>query len=92
MQESAAARGWARRTAWAATLALGVATLLCVPFGLMWLEWFPVVRDSSGSLLYSLPDLFFVLLPVVAWLGRRRLPAVAEPPEPAGQPAILPLP
>jgi hypothetical protein len=40
----------------------------------MWLEWVRVVRDSSGSVLYSIPDLLFVLLPVVAWVGRRASP------------------
>jgi hypothetical protein len=61
--------GIRRRSWW---VALAVAVVAALPFGAMWLEWIQIVRDSSGSLLYSIPDLFFVLLPVVAWLGRTR--------------------
>jgi hypothetical protein len=74
--------GIRRRSWW---IALAVAIVAAVPFGAMWLEWIQVIRDSSGSLLYSIPDLFFVLLPVVAWLGRRRVTSEgAEAPEHAG--------
>jgi hypothetical protein len=74
-----------------------VALVAALPFGVAWLEWVQVVRDSSGSLLYSIPDLFFVLLPVVAWLGRRRSVehlfrapgGAATAPEEEGRAAIL---
>jgi hypothetical protein len=64
--------GVRRRSWW---LGLAVAALAAIPFGAAWLEWIQVIRDSSGSIIYSLPDLFFVLLPVVAWAGRRSRPA-----------------
>ena len=74
--------GIRRRSWW---IALAIAIVAALPFGAMWLEWIQVVRDSSGSLLYSIPDLFFVLLPVVAWLGRRRTSTSdATAPEHAG--------
>ena len=86
--------GIRRRSWW---IALAVAIAAALPFGAMWLEWIQVIRDSSGSVLYSIPDLFFVLLPVVAWLGRRRAPSsagvadehVGSTPEQEGSAAIL---
>jgi hypothetical protein len=54
-------------------LALAVAALASLPFGATWMVWLQVVRDSGGSVVYSLPDLLFVMLPVVAWAGRTRI-------------------
>ncbi|HET7830353.1 MAG TPA: hypothetical protein VFL03_12400 [Candidatus Limnocylindrales bacterium] len=86
--------GVRRRSWWVALL---VALVAALPFGVAWLEWIQVVKDSSGSLLYSIPDLFFVLLPVVAWLGRTRSVehlfrapgGAATAPEEEGRAAIL---
>lgn len=61
--------GITRRSWW---IAAGVAVLLAIPFGMMWVQWFDVVRDSGGSVGYSLPDLLFVAVPLVAWAGRTR--------------------
>lgn len=58
-----------RTRAW--WIALGLYLLACLPFGLMWLEWIQVITDSDANLAYSLVDLPLMLLPVVAWAGRR---------------------
>jgi hypothetical protein len=69
--------GVTRRSWWVALAVYGVAAL---PFGTAWLEWVQVIRDSSGSVVYSAPDLLYVLVPVVAWLARMRgLGAATEP-------------
>lgn len=80
--------GCNRRSWW---IALGVAILLAIPFGAMWLEWLQVVRDSRSNLAYSLPDLLFVVLPLVAWASgvrRTSLPGrtASAPGAPSAQP------
>jgi hypothetical protein len=53
---------------------LGVALLSVVslPFGRLWLDWFSVVVHAPGGLLYSILGLPLVLLPAVAYAGRTR--------------------
>ena len=58
-----------RRRSWWYALAAMIAAGL--PFGALWLDWGRVLLDSNGSFAYSVPDLLFVLAPVIAWLGRR---------------------
>jgi hypothetical protein len=69
--------GARRRSWWLGLAALG---LLCLPFGWeMWRDWLAsVAYAEDGGLLYSLPQVPLMLVPVVAWLGRsdRRPPAV----------------
>ena len=60
--------GIRRRSWW---YALAAMIVLALPFGALWLVWGRVLLDSNGSLAYSLPDLLLVLVPVVAWIGRR---------------------
>ena len=60
--------GVRRRSWWYALAAMAV---LALPFGALWYAWVGVLVDSNGSLAYSLPDLLFVMVPVVAWIGRR---------------------
>jgi hypothetical protein len=63
-------RGW-----W---LALGALALLSLPLLPALLEYPRVVLDGrgvvGGGILYSLPDLPIVAIPVVAWLARQRQP------------------
>ncbi len=54
---------------WLATLIL---VLSSVPFLGLWLLYPQVMRNSSAQFSYSLSNLPFVLLPVVAWLGSSR--------------------
>ena len=51
---------------------IGVA-ILCVPFGVLWIDWVHVVINSPGDFTYSLWNVPYLLAPVVAWLGRTRL-------------------
>ncbi len=60
--------GVRRRSWWYALAAMAVSAL---PFGALWYVWTRVLPDSNGSLAYSLPDLLLVMVPVVAWIGRR---------------------
>lgn len=66
--------GITQRSWW---LGIAVFAALCLPFGGLWFDYITVLRNSDASLLYSLPDLPFMLIPIVAWLGRTR-PAPVE--------------
>ena len=58
-----------RRRWW---VALAVFVLLCLPFGSLWLDWVAsVVNSRGGGPLYSTLEIPMLLLPLVAWLGRR---------------------
>lgn len=59
----------ARRRSW--WLALAGLTLIAIPFGELWLDYARVVLDSRNphGLLYSLEEVPFVLIPVLAWIG-----------------------
>lgn len=60
--------GVRRRSWWYALAAMAI---LALPLGALWTVWGRALLDSNGSLAYSLPDLTFVMVPVVAWIGRR---------------------
>jgi hypothetical protein len=62
--------GAGRRSWWIAAFVL---VLACVPFGGMWTDWVgSVVNSRGGGLLYSALEIPMLLLPLIAWLGRRR--------------------
>ena len=72
---------WARRRSWWVATAAGVAvSLLFLP---LWPDFVTAIRNAHApfGLLYSLSDLPFMLIPVVAWLGTTRVPPQwAHPP------------
>jgi hypothetical protein len=60
------------RAWWLAAGGLAVLSLALVP---LWIEYVTVVLNARGpraSLFYSVTDLPLMLIPIVAWLGRRR--------------------
>lgn len=57
------------RSWWVAMAALIAVSLL---FGVLWLDWFRVVIHAPGGLTYSILGLPLILVPVAAFLGRRR--------------------
>lgn len=58
-------------------LALGVLALLCLPFGLMWLDYIRVVENLRSPLWFLWHDWPLMAVPLVAWLGRtQRKPAL----------------
>jgi hypothetical protein len=59
-------RGW-----W---IALAVGAVLSTPLAGLYFQFARVLLDSNGSWSYSLPDVPFVALPLVAWLARTRTP------------------
>jgi len=61
-------RGW-----W---LALAVGVVLSAPLAGLYVQFARVLLDSNGSWSYSLPDVPFVALPLVAWLARTRTPGL----------------
>ena len=60
--------GARRRSLWIAGLVVAIA---CLPFGALWLEWLAVVRHSPAPLTYSVVNLPWLLVPLVAWVARR---------------------
>jgi hypothetical protein len=60
--------GIGRRSWWVAALVLGLLSLLMLP---LWIDFFTAIRNSDAGPTYSLPDIPPMLIPVVAWLGRR---------------------
>ena len=59
-----------RRSWWIALAGLVVAS---VPFGAMWLDWVAsIVNSRGGGILYSALEIPMLMLPLVAWAGRRR--------------------
>ncbi len=64
--------GVRRRSWWVGAAAL---VLLSLPFGPLWADWLTtVVNSRGGGLLYSSLEAPFLVLPLVAWLGRTRAP------------------
>lgn len=72
---------WVRRRSWWIAAAAGVAvSILFVP---LWPDFVTAIRNAHApfGLLYSLSDLPFMLIPVVAWLGTTRVSrGEADPP------------
>lgn len=63
--------GVRRRSWWAAGVALGIVSLAFIP---LWFEWVAVIRNATdGSLLYNLPGLPAMLMPLVAWAASDRV-------------------
>ena len=60
--------GIRRRSWWVAALLLGLLSLAMLP---LWLEYPAAIRNSDVGATYSLQDIPPMLIPVVAWLGRR---------------------
>jgi hypothetical protein len=54
-------------------LAVGALALAALPFGGLWFDYLTVIRGSPVEPTYSLLNLPLVLLPIAAWLGRRRM-------------------
>jgi hypothetical protein len=64
--------GLRRRSWWVGAAAL---VLLGLPFAALWADWLRTVAGSrGGGVLYSSLEAPFLLLPLVAWLGRTRDP------------------
>jgi hypothetical protein len=62
--------GIRRRSWWVGAAILAA---LSLPFGSLWLDWLTALGNSrGGGLLYSSLEAPFLLLPLVAWLGRTR--------------------
>jgi hypothetical protein len=71
--------GAGRRSWW---LALAILVVAALPFGALWLDYARVVLDSHNpnGFLYSLDEVPFTLIPVIAWIGspRFRMPRWRE--------------
>jgi hypothetical protein len=61
--------GVRRRSWW---IAFGLVVVASVPFGSMWVDWVTsIVNSRGGGLLYSTLEIPMLLIPLVAWAGRR---------------------
>lgn len=55
-------------------VALGILAAASVPLFALWSDWFVSLANSDGSLTYSIRQVPLLLIPVVAWAGRSRVP------------------
>jgi hypothetical protein len=58
-----------RRKSWWVTLAAFLA--VCLPSGTLWIDWYRALDNSDQTVWYSLWQVPMMLVPVVAYLGRR---------------------
>lgn len=58
-----------RRSWWVMAIPIGV---LCIPFGLLWVDWVRVVLNSPADATYGIRNLPWLLIPVIAYVGRTR--------------------
>jgi hypothetical protein len=68
--------GSRHRSWWIAAVVVG---LLCIPFGSLWLDWVAVVRNAPKDLSYSLLDVPWLIVPIIAWAARTRPAPVDYP-------------
>ena len=61
--------GARHRSWWIGAAVLAVA---CIPFGALWFDWLAVVRNSPAGLTYSVANLPWLAVPIVAWLARSK--------------------
>jgi hypothetical protein len=61
--------GIRRRSWWVGAL---VVALVCLPFGSLWVDWIAVIRNAPKDLGYSLPNVPWLVVPVIAWMARTR--------------------
>ena len=59
-----------RRKSWWITALL--VAFAAIPFGTLWLDWMSVIRNAPIDLRYSLIDVPWLLVPILAWLARTR--------------------
>jgi len=53
-------------------VALLIAVVLAVPMGDLWVQWWHVIQNGPGGLVYSLPNYLWVAAPALAWILRTR--------------------
>lgn len=59
----------ARRRSW--WIGAAIVAALCLPFGVLWLDWLHVIQNSPADLGYSGRSYVFVLgIPLIAWLAQ----------------------
>ncbi len=75
-------------------VALGILAVASLPFLPVWFDWLKVVTNSDVSVLYNLPTLPLMLIPLVAWAAGRHRPAwidgLASNLRPDRAPAVAP--
>jgi hypothetical protein len=60
----------ARHRSW--WIGAAIVAAACIPFGALWLDWLAVIRHSPFGLTYSISNLPWLVVPIVAWAARSR--------------------
>lgn len=74
--------GARRRSWWIGAVGVGVACLL---FGSLWADWLAVVQHAPKDLGYSIPNVPWLITPIIAWATRRRPATPIPAPRPEAQ-------
>lgn len=61
--------GIRRRSWWVGAAFIG---LTCIPFGSLWIDWILVIRNAPKDLGYSVANVPWLLVPIIAWAARTR--------------------
>lgn len=81
--------GVRRPSFWLLVGAMLVSSLVLLP---EWVRWFIALRNGSVPITYSLGSIPLVLIPILAWLGRRRRSDVAAVARPVNATSRRPIP
>lgn len=60
----------ARHRSW--WIAAAIVVIISLPFGSLWFDWVSVIRNAPKDLSYSIPNVPWLLVPVIAWAARTR--------------------
>jgi len=53
-------------------VAAAMVVLLAIPFGSLWFDWIAVMRNAPKDLTYSLANIPWLIVPIIAWAARTR--------------------
>ncbi len=49
-----------------------VVAVLAIPFGSLWFDWIAVIRNAPKDVTYSLANVPWLIVPIIAWAARTR--------------------
>ena len=53
-------------------IGVAVVALFAIPFGSLWFDWVAVIRNAPKDVTYSLANVPWLIVPIIAWAARTR--------------------